>query len=246
MGINGLSNISAIALVALGLAAGIAAPGIIDLAAGLVPLGEIDGENLMSVALGITALTDISAMSLLAFGLAAGVAGGGIQILATALSILAPGLESSASAFISLSTGLDTLSGTLSAFTGLDTLKNIVETINGIDLVKALAFGALGKLGAVSLPAATPTTGVSAPETPKSSTLESPSAVSTDKTVAGDQATGKEAAPANSAGIEKAAPGDSINTALGYQSSLLEQLLLSMQNSVSVNKDILKYARLQA
>jgi hypothetical protein len=245
-GIKALTDISAVALLAFGVTAGIAAPGIAELAAGLVPLGELDGESLTDVALGITALTDISAMALLAFGLAAGIAGSGIQILSSVLSVLAPGLESSANAFISLSTGLDTLSGSLGAFTGLDTLKSIVETINGIDIVKALAFGALAKIGSVSLPAPTSTAGVSTPNTPKASELNSPSQVSTAEGSKGEQATPKESIQANGAGIEKTSADTGINTALGYQSSLLEQLLLSTNNLVSVNKDILKYARVQA
>jgi hypothetical protein len=245
LGITALTDISAMALLAFGLAAGVAAPGITALASGLVPLSDIDVESLIGIALGITTLTDISAMALLAFGLAAGVAGSGIQILATSLTSLAPGLETSADAFISLSAGLSTLSESLNTFTGLDTLKSIVATINGIDIVKALAFGALG-LGSVSLPPPTPTTGVSPTSSPKPSTLDSPSTVSTKAEETSDQAKPKEQTKASGAGNEKAAPDSSINTALGYQSSLLEQILLSTNNMVSVNKDILKYARVQA
>lgn len=246
VGIDILSKVNIIGLLALGEVGKIAAPGITALAAGLKPLSELDGEGLIGVALGVTALTDISAMALLAFGLAAGIAGSGIQILATALSVLAPGLESSANAFTSLSTGLDTLSGSLGAFTGLDTLKSIVETINGIDTVKALALGALSAMSGISLPVATPTTGVTTPNTPKASELNSPSQVSTAEGSKGEQATPKENSQAHSAGIEKTSADTGINTSLSYQSSLLEQLLLSTNNLVSVNKDILKYARVQA
>ena len=101
-------------------------------------------------------------------------------------------------------------------------------------------------MSGISLPVATPTTGVTTPNTPKASELNSPSQVSTAEGSKGEQATPKENSQAHSAGIEKTSADTGINTSLSYQSSLLEQLLLSTNNLVSVNKDILKYARVQA
>ncbi len=245
-GIDALSSISAMGLFAFGAAALIASPGIKQLADAFAVLEESSGEKLIEVASGIDALSSINALGLLAFGMASGIAGAGVEILAKALADLAPSLEVSSNAFISLSAGLDTLSGSLNEFTGLETLKSIVETINSIEIVKALAFGALSKMGVVSLPTPTSTTGVTTPNTPKASELNSPSQVSTAEESKGEQATPKDSTQASGTGIEKTTADTGINTALGYQSSLLEQLLLSTNNLVSVNKDILKYARVQA
>ena len=82
--------------------------------------------------------------------------------------------------------------------------------------------------------------------TPKSSTLNSPSAVSADQNVSGDQAVPKEAAAAAGSGIEKTSPETNINTALGYQSSLLDQLNQNVISLISVNKDILRSSRMNA
>lgn len=202
-------------------------------------LSTIDGKKLASVSEGLDALSGSGKLALLAFSAAALVAAPGIYALGAALEKLSANALGSVSI---ISTNLSMLSSTLGSFTGLNTLNSIVDTINRIDIVKALAFGALAKLGVVSLPTLTSTSGV-ASSTPRSSTLNSPSAVSTNPNVGGEQATAKEPIQPNAAGIEKPAPESSINTALGYQSSLLEQLLLSTNNLVSVNKDILKYSR---
>ncbi len=84
---------------------------------------------------------------------------------------------------------------------------------------------------------------VSVIKNPKPSTLNSPSQVSAKPSAQGEQATAKEPSKPLGAGIEKPAPESSINTMLGYQNSLLEQLLLSTNSLVSTNKDILKYTR---
>lgn len=230
-------------LVLFGLAALVAAPGIALLGYGLKMLSEIDGMSLINFAAGLSALTGDGKLDLMNFGIAAGMAAPGIADLANSLKLLNPELVNSGTTVNGISASLSTLSATLSSFAGLDTLKNIVETINGIDTVKALAIGALAALGVVSLPAAKPTSGPSASASPTASTLNSPSAVSTDPAVGGDQSTGKEQSLPASSGTERGQANDGINTALGYQSSLLEQLLLSTNNLVSVNKDILKYAR---
>ena len=68
--------------------------------------------------------------------------------------------------------------------------------------------------------------------------------VSTTPAVDGEQqAQPAEKTKATTTGIEKPVLDTGINSMLGYQSSLLEQILQSTQNLVSVNKDILKYAR---
>ena len=108
-----------------------------------------------------------------------------------------------------------------------------------------MAFGALGNLSSVSLPAPSPTSGSSASAAPKNTTVNSPSA-STPSTNNDNQATVKDAILPNSTGIEKSSPDSNINTAMSLQSALLEQILSSTNNLVSVNKDILKYARTNA
>jgi len=252
----------AIALIGAGIAGatwimGAALP---KFAEGLSSFDKINGDNLISVAKGIGALG--LAMGVFAVGSLAASVGGTMSTIAggfsklfgdgslidqlKAFAALGPNLQTSASAISLISVSLSTLSNTLGSFRGLDTLKSIVATINNIDIVKALAFGAIGRFGGVSLPSPTSPTGVSVPTAPKPSTLNSPSQVSTAKDSAGEQSTAKDPTKPLGAGIEKPAPEASINTALGYQSSLLEQLLLSTNNLVSVNKDILKYARVQS
>ncbi len=84
---------------------------------------------------------------------------------------------------------------------------------------------------------------ITVPKNPKSSTIDSPSAVSTDKNVGGDQAPQKESTKPSGVGTEKPVPNSGINTQLAYQNSLLEQILQKSDSLLSVNKDILKYAK---
>ena len=86
---------------------------------------------------------------------------------------------------------------------------------------------------------------ISVPKNPTPSTIESPSskpAPEVEKAVT--------SAPDAPAATESSAPalgtpqtGNDINNTLAYQNSILEQMLLSMNNGVSVNQDILKYTR---
>lgn len=85
---------------------------------------------------------------------------------------------------------------------------------------------------------------ISVIKSPAPSTLNSPSQVSTKPSVETEKAQAKEPTKSVGAGIEKPPTDSSINTTLGYQSSLLEQLLQSTNNLVSVNKDILKYSKI--
>ena len=231
--------------------------GLDDFAKSMQEFGKIDGNNLLNVAKGIAALASSvvlftgsniissvgGAFSTLLGGFSKLFGDGSIIDQLKSFATLGTGLQLTLNAFNSISTNLSSLSSTLGSFSGLDTLKSIVTTINSIDIVKALAFGAIGKFSGISLPSPTPTTGVAVTSTPKSSTLNSPSAVSTNKDIGGEQAVVKEPILALGSGIEKPVADSSINTALGYQSSLLEQLLLSTNSLVSVNKDILKYSR---
>ena len=177
-----------------------------------------------------------------ALGLMAGV----IWVIGKAFQSVGYGLQSASDAFGSISANLSSLSGALTSFTGLSTLKSIVETINSISVVKALAFGALGKFSGVSLPSLTPTTGVSASSTPKSSTLNSPSAVSTDKNTGGEQATVKGSTMLSGTGIERSTIDSNLSTTLSYQNSLLSELLTSTNDLLSVNKDILRISKRNA
>jgi len=247
------------ALWVIGKAVSAVGSGVETLAKGFKAFGEINGKNLLDVALGITALGG----ALIAFsaGSAIGAIGGVFATLGSGLSKLfgdgsaldqikafaavGPGLQTTASSLSIITSSLSTLSSTLSSFAGLDTLKSIVQTVNGIDITKALTFGALSKLGTVSLPTPSPSpAGASPLTTPKSSTLNSPSQVTT-KDAGSPQSVPKDPSKPLGAGKEKEAPESSINTSLSYQSSVLEQILLSTNNLVSVNKDILKYVRVQ-
>lgn len=192
-------------------------------------------------------------VALVALGLAGAAAGtGALLILAgaaafaamgAALWIIGKAIGSTSVGISSISESISSLSGTLGAFTGLSTLQSIVQTINSIDVVKALAFGSLAKLGIISLPAPSAPSGANPLSTPKASTLSSPSQVSSKEPTT---APAGPAAPNNisSAGKENTATDTSINSALGHQTKILEQLLTSTNSLVSVNKDILKYSKL--
>jgi len=99
----------------------------------------------------------------------------------------------------------------------------------------------------VNAPTTKKPTEVSAPKAPMASTVNSPSAISTTAPEAPPAVPGKsiESVDSGVTGIEKPAMTTDINNLLGYQSSLLEQILVSTNNLVSVNQDILRYARTQ-
>lgn len=89
-----------------------------------------------------------------------------------------------------------------------------------------------------------PQSKISVPKDPRPSTIESPSAV-TPLPKADTANISKTPVPNTpiGPGIEKPPNNSDINNVLAFQSSLLEQILLSSNNLVSVNKDILKYTR---
>jgi hypothetical protein len=228
-------------------------------AEGLKAFDGINGGNLIEVAKGVGAL----GLAMAAFGVGSvaasfgsviGTIAGGFSKLfgdgsmldqLKAFGAVGPGLQAAVSSINNISSSLSNLSATLGAFKGIDNLKAIVSTINSIDLLKAVAFAALGARSGVSLPAPTTPVGVSVPTSPKASTLNSPSAVSPaeDK---GTQVKALDPGSPSKPGIEKARPDTGINSMLSYQSSLLEQLLTSTNNLVSVNKDILKYTKVRS
>jgi len=251
-GVAALAGMGA-ALLVLGKAIQAVGTGLESITKSIVLLGQLNGDNLINVAKGVGAL----GVALASFGVGSAVGGimstvaGGFSKLfgdgsmldqLKAFAAIGPNLVMAGMGITTISSSISLLSATLGSFKGLDTLQSIVSTINSIDIAKALTFAALGKFAGVSLPAPTTPTGVSNPSSPKLSTLDSPSKVSTDSKP-GTQSEVAAEPTRPGAGIEKTAADGSINTALGYQSSILEQILLSTNSLVSVNKDILKYAR---
>lgn len=238
-----------------------AGPGIKAVAEGISDFGKIDGNNLMAVAKGIGLLSG----SLLAFtgssvlgsvgNLFASI-GNGISKLLGNDSVInqlkdfasaGPGLQMAAASFSSISLGLKMMSDTIDKFTGLDKLKSIVNTINTIDPTKAAAFSQAGKLGNISLPDLKTTAGTSRLSNPKPSELNSPSEMSSKQNAGKDgPIDAKKSDIASGTGLRKENSQADINTVIGYQTSVLEQILQSTNNLVSVNQDILKYTRVQS
>lgn len=187
------------------------------------------------VGLGLAGAAAGAAAPLILLGAAA------LGAMGLAVGVLAADSIIAGKGFDAIGKGVDTISTAIKGFNGLDTLKDIVKTVNSIDLTKMLALGALSIFGGVSLPKPTPAG--AGPIAPRSSGLNSPSAVPAGGDTQAEKAVAKDPSKPVGAGIEKPPTDTSINTVLGYQSSLLEQLLLSTNNLVSVNKDILKYTR---
>jgi hypothetical protein len=222
------------------------------LAEGFTAFSTVDGANLLKVALGIGALG--VAFGVFAAGSVASAAGlamstvgngfsklfgdGSILDQLTKLSSMGDSLQVTASSMSSIATGMSTLSSALSSFTGLNTLKGIVETVNSISVVKAAAFAALSLTG-IGLPTPTSPSGVSNPTSPRLTTVSSPSATP----AVGATPPSSDSSIPSKPGIEKAADKTDINSVIAYQSSVLEQILLSTNNLVSVNKDILRASK---
>ena len=207
------------------------------LADGLSALSKVDGAGLAQVGSGLVTL----GAGLFAFA-------GGLLLGGPALVVGALGLAAFGLAALAASPGISALADAFAKMgdlKGIDNIKKLVDTVNNLDVTKALAFGALSAIG-VSLPSSTTPAGVSTGTAPKASTLNSPSAVSADPNVGGDQSTPKDAQAASSGGAEKPVAGAGLETALGYQSSILQQLLESNNSLISINKDILKYTKVNA
>jgi len=87
-------------------------------------------------------------------------------------------------------------------------------------------------------------TKISVPKTPMASTIVSPSAVEVQPPKVPDAtAPGPTAATIASTAMAKPDSKADINSMLTFQSTLLEQILLSSNSLVSVNKEILRYTR---
>ena len=88
--------------------------------------------------------------------------------------------------------------------------------------------------------------GITVPTAPVPSTINSPSASSTKSNSEWDDnsspSAGMPSAPM-APGIDKSPVGTDINSTLAAHTNILQQILLASENNVSVNKDILKYAR---
>lgn len=230
--------------------------GIDKLAEGVIKLSNIKGTDLMSTALGITAISGAMA----AFGagsLVGGIGaamgdilgklfGGSIIDQLKDFANMGTPLQNAANALMSITDGFTILSNVVDAF-DIDTLHEIVDTINDIDILKAAAFSVINSFGTPT--AATKNNATTNPAsdltTPKTSSINSPS--TSDETVE----TEAPSAPVmdeplkTAGGIKQPSSGSDINTAIAFQSSLLEQLLLSTNNLVSINKDILRATKNQ-
>ena len=213
------------------------------------------------VGLGVAGAAAGLAAPLIALGAGAlGLMGGALWIIGEAIQATGTGLQMFANSLDILSKlngdnlgnvakGLGELGVSIVAFsasslfssTGIESLTTIVGLINSLDLAKATAFASIGNAKSVSLPS--PSTSSTSPSTPKPSTLNSPSQVSAASNTEGTQSTVKELTSASVVGTEKPATADNVSSAIGYQSSLLEQLLQATNSVLSVNKDILKYAK---
>ena len=251
VGSIGLTTFS-IALGVFGLAAGVASSSMESAINLITRLGTINGENLIQVAKGILALGG----ALIAFtaGSVASSAGnlfgtiydgmsklfGGSSIIAqlTEFSVLGPGLLKTSSAINSVASGLQAMVTALNSFTGLSTLQSIVQAVNGINVIKALAFSSLGN--SISLPALNSPTNTATASLPPASVVERQK--NKEKIISTDS-NKKKTDKVAEAEIEKSPQPSDINNILNNHTNLLTQLLVSSNSLVSVNKDILKYAR---
>jgi hypothetical protein len=167
-----------------------------------------------------------------------------ITALGASLWVVGKAIDAVGGGITTISTGLSSLSDTLGNFKGIDNLKTLVSTVNELEITKALALAALSavSLGSPSASAS----GITSPTTPKPSTLSTPSQVSSAPDGDGKQAVAKDPTSASAPGTEKPATADNVSTAISYQSSLLQQLLETMNSMLSVNKDMLKYAKVNS
>jgi hypothetical protein len=131
----------------------------------------------------------------------------------------------------SIGLGLQTMNNGLKNF-DVNALKNIVSTINSLSLTHAAAIGALGVIKGVA--------GIFT--TPSNSTIASPSKVSAD---AQANKASKEAATASSgtASGSTATKTDPVSSAIQEQTMVLSKVLETMNSTLSINKDILRYTK---
>ena len=148
------------------------------------------------------------------------------------------------------------ISGTVNFFKTIFTeVSSFIDSFVGVlaTLVKGVAskfankmsFGLVGSDTSdfVTDKASSPTK-ISVPKTPMASTIASPSAVEVQPPKVPDaNAPGPTAATIASTAMAKPDSKSDINSMLTFQSTLLEQILLSSNSLVSVNKEILRYTR---
>lgn len=224
---NGLSAFAnpKVVLGAAGFAASIALIG-----AGIAGATWILGKALPTLAEGLKPFTEIDGAKLLETG--KGIAGLSVGLAALGAGSLVSGVGSL------VSTITDGFSKMVGGKTVIERLQEFAALGPGL-MQTATALQAMN--GGIALPPLTPTSGSGY----RTSTINSPSNVSTSANPA-NQVVAKEPNKPVAPGIEKSAPDTGINSMIGYQTSLLEQLLQSTNNLVSVNKDILKYSRVHS
>lgn len=123
-------------------------------------------------------------------------------------------------------------------FSGLDHILQYIPIIgsDAKERIKSRAAAASVSPGAITVP-----------KEPARSTIKSPSAVPADATKATAAAVpASDTTSDEVAGIANPPRTADINSTLSYQNSILVQLLESSQNLVSVNRDILKYAKVHS
>lgn len=202
------------------------------------------------------AILGLSVAALALSALAIPMATGALVLTAMSLALGTFGTAVSmvGTGFSTISTGIALLTNSLTNFTGLDKLKDIISTINSINLLKAAAFAALSIITPVSATVPKqPTAAINTPSTsaipknPAPSTIDSPSAVPA-KSAANNNLpnTTNAQLPATAPKSNNPSASPDISSTLTAQTNLLQQILLALENNVSVSKDILKYSRISA
>jgi hypothetical protein len=130
-------------------------------------------------------------------------------------------------------------------FGGLDKLLQYIPGSTGSDAKDRIK--SREQLEAANIAGVTATPIAAATKEPAPSTIKSTSAVPSNPEAANKTAASGTKEPTNApgSGIERPASSGDINNLLSYQSSIMEQLLQSNKELLSVNKDILKITRTQ-
>lgn len=103
------------------------------------------------------------------------------------------------------------------------------------------------KHGEIVVPSSAPSSNISVPKEPLPSTIDSPSASPT-ATGADANLSSKSADTSGTPvgpGIEKPPRNADINSLMAFQNNLSQQILLGIENLVTVNKDVLKYTKIR-
>jgi hypothetical protein len=201
-----------------------------SMAEGLTSFSQIDGKNLALVGTGLLGLS--TGLAAFTATMVAASAGNIFTSLVNGITTLFGGstIMSKMTEFANIGPGLK-LAG--------DGLMNIANGINSIDLTKAESLSKiLPKISSSGLTAASM-------GSIKSSTIDSPSTVSSVSTST-KQAERPETYTAGGPGKKEVAGESGINTLLTTQNGLIERLLGSSNDLISVNREILKYVKLQA